>query len=64
MRRVGFMAKPFAPARKVPCGLVCVTVCELEATAERIERGRDELSWVERDTFASMRATVSGIASR
>jgi len=42
---------PFTPARKAHPGLVCATLRELEATAERIERAGYELSWAERDTF-------------
>lgn len=42
---------PFHPAKKAHPGLVCDSFGELEATAERIERGGYELSWAERDTF-------------
>lgn len=42
---------PFLPARKAHPGLVCASLADLEATAERIERGGFELSWAERDTF-------------
>ncbi|WP_166348961.1 VOC family protein [Phytoactinopolyspora limicola] len=42
---------PFSPARKAHPGLVCESLRELEATAERIGRGGYELSWAERDTF-------------
>lgn len=43
--------EPFHPARKSHPGLVCETLNELEATAERIKRAGYELSWVERETF-------------
>lgn len=43
--------EPFRSAVKAHPGLVCRTLEELEATAERIERGGYELSWAERDTF-------------
>lgn len=42
---------PFHPASKAHPGLVCESLGEWEATAERIERGGYELSWAERDTF-------------
>lgn len=42
---------PFVPARKAHPGLLCDSLEELEATAERIEQGGYELSWVERETF-------------
>ena len=42
---------PFHPAEKAHPGLVSESLGELEATAERIERGGYELSWMERDTF-------------
>lgn len=42
---------PFIPAKKAHPGLVCGSLDELEAVAERIERGGYELSWAERDTF-------------
>ncbi|QNN83587.1 VOC family protein [Brachybacterium sp. Z12] len=42
---------PFRPAAKAHPGLVCDTLEELEATAQRIENGGYELSWEERDTF-------------
>ena len=33
-------------------GLVCETLAELEATAQRIQSGGYELSWAERELFA------------
>lgn len=42
---------PFHPAAKAHPGLVCATLEQLEAMAERIEHGGYELSWAERDTF-------------
>lgn len=42
---------PFLPARKAHPGLICDSLRELEAAAERIESGGYELSWAERDTF-------------
>ncbi|SDR76466.1 VOC family protein [Agrococcus carbonis] len=42
---------PFRPANKAHPGLVCESLDELEAVAERIERGTYEVSWAERDTF-------------
>lgn len=42
---------PFVPARKAHPGLLCDSLEELEATAERIEQGGYELSWAERETF-------------
>ncbi len=42
---------PFQPASKAHPGLVCASLDELEATAERIKRGNYEVSWTERDTF-------------
>lgn len=43
--------EPFRPAGKAHPGLLCGSLEELDATAQRIERGGYELSWVERDTF-------------
>ncbi|WP_312008310.1 VOC family protein [Nocardioides alcanivorans] len=42
---------PFVPAKKAHPGLVCSSLDELEAVAERIGNGGYELSWEERDTF-------------
>lgn len=42
---------PFVPARKAHPGLLCDSLEELEATADRIEQGGYELSWAERETF-------------
>lgn len=42
---------PFIPAKKAHPGLLCESLDELEATAERVEQGNYELSWAERDTF-------------
>lgn len=42
---------PFVPARKAHPGLLCDSLEELEATAERIEQSGYELSWAERETF-------------
>lgn len=42
---------PFIPAKKAHPGLICASLGELDATAERIERGGYELTWVERDSF-------------
>lgn len=42
---------PFVPAAKAHPGLVCASLSELEATAERMVLGGYELSWAERDTF-------------
>lgn len=42
---------PFSPAGKAHPGIVCESLDELEATAERIERGGFEFSWAESNTF-------------
>lgn len=42
---------PFVPAARAHPGLVCTSLGELEATADRITLGGYELSWAERDTF-------------
>lgn len=42
---------PFHPASKAHPGLVCENLCELEETAERIERGGFDVSWAEKETF-------------
>ena len=41
----------FQPANKAHPGLVCASLDELVATAERIEQGNYEVSWTERGTF-------------
>lgn len=43
--------EPFVPATKAHPGLVCGSLGELEAVAERVERRGYDLSWTERDTF-------------
>lgn len=42
---------PFVPAKKAHPGLVCDSLEELRAVAERIEQGGFAVSWAERDTF-------------
>ncbi|WP_159609799.1 VOC family protein [Glutamicibacter sp. JC586] len=43
--------EPFRAARKAHPGLVCESITELEAVAQRIQDGGYEISWAERDTF-------------
>lgn len=43
--------EPFRAAHKAHPGLVCESITELEAVAQRIQDGGYEISWAERDTF-------------
>ena len=42
---------PFVPAKKAHPGLVCDSLDDLEAVADRVKAGGFELSWAERDSF-------------